>query len=97
MIIFLVLESILIGVFSSFDLLIFYLLFEVVLILMYFLIGIFGLRERKIWVLYLFFFYIFLSFIIMFIVILFLYSKFGIMNYFFLFIIKLDFFVEKLC
>jgi len=96
-IIFLVLEGILIGVFSSLDLLVFYLLFEAVLIPMYFLIGVFGSRERKIRASYLLFLYTLLSSIIMFIAILFLYSKFGTTNYLLLYTAKLDPFAEKLC
>ena len=45
---FLLLESILIGIFCSLDLLVFYLLFEAVLIPMFFIVGIFGSRERKV-------------------------------------------------
>jgi NADH:ubiquinone oxidoreductase subunit 4 (subunit M) len=84
-------------VFSSLDLLVFYLLFEAVLIPMYFLIGVFGSRERKIRASYLLFLYTLLSSIVMFIAILFLYSKFGTTNYLLLYTAKLDPFAEKLC
>lgn len=96
-IIFLSLESILNGVFSSLDLLVFYILFEAVLIPMYFLIGVFGSRERKIKASYLLFLYTLFSSIIMFIAILFLYSKFGTTNYLILAMFDLDPFTEKLC
>ena len=72
-ILFLVLESILIGVFSSLDLLVFYLLFEAVLIPMYFIVGIFGSRGRKVKASYLLFLYTLISSLVMFIAILFLY------------------------
>jgi NADH:ubiquinone oxidoreductase subunit 4 (subunit M) len=54
---FLVMESFLIGVFCVLDLLIFYILFESVLIPMFLIIGVWGSRERKIRASY-FFFYI---------------------------------------
>jgi len=96
-IIFLVLESVLIGIFSSLDLLVFYLLFEAVLIPMYFLIGVFGSRERKIRASYLLFLYTLISSVIMFLAILFLYSQFGTTNYLLLYTLKLESFSEKLC
>ena len=45
---FLVLESILLGVFSTLDVLLFYLLFEAVLIPMYFIVGVYGSRGRRV-------------------------------------------------
>jgi proton-translocating NADH-quinone oxidoreductase chain M len=54
---FLVLESFTLGVFLSLDLLLFYVFFEAVLIPMYFIIGIWGSRARKIQAAYMFFLY----------------------------------------
>ena len=54
---FFLLETILIGIFSSLDLFLFYILFEAVLIPMYFIVGIFGSRERKIRASYFLFLY----------------------------------------
>jgi len=96
-ILFLILESILIGVFSSLDLLVFYILFEAVLIPMYFIVGIFGSRGRKVRASYLLFLYTLVSSIIMFIAILFLYFKTGSTNYFLLRTIELSPLAEKLC
>ena len=96
-ILFLILESILIGVFSSLDLLVFYILFEAVLIPMYFIVGIFGSRGRKVKASYLLFLYTLVSSLIMFIAILFLYFKTGSTNYFLLRTIELNPFAEKLC
>jgi NADH-ubiquinone oxidoreductase chain 4 len=64
---------------------------------MYFLIGVFGSRERKIKASYLLFLYTLFSSVIMFIAILFLYSKFGTTNYLILAMFDLDPFTEKLC
>ena len=55
--IFLVLEYLLINIFSAVDILFFYFSFEVLLIPMYLLIGYWGARERKIHASYLFFFF----------------------------------------
>jgi proton-translocating NADH-quinone oxidoreductase chain M len=64
---------------------------------MYFLIGVFGSRERKIRASYLLFLYTLISSVLMFLAILFLYGKFGTTNYLLLYTIKLDSFSEKLC
>ena len=55
---FLVLESILLGVFSTLDVLLFYLLFEAVLIPMYFIVGVYGSRGRRVRASYLLFLYL---------------------------------------
>jgi len=70
---FLLLESILFGVFSSLDLLLFYVLFEAVLIPMFFIVGVFGSRDRKIRASYLLFLYTLVSSVFMLIAILVLY------------------------
>lgn len=52
---FLLLELLLINVFASLDLILFYITFESILIPMYFLIGYWGSRERKMHAAYQFF------------------------------------------
>ena len=94
---FLVLESILIGIFCSLDLLVFYLLFEAVLIPMFFIVGIFGSRERKVRASYLLFLYTLVSSILLFVAILFIYFKTGTTNYLLLKTFQFDPFVERLC
>lgn len=94
---FLVLESILIGIFCSLDLLVFYLLFEAVLIPMFFIVGIFGSRERKVRASYLLFLYTLVSSILLFIAILYIYFKTGTTNYLLLKTFEFDPIVERLC
>ena len=77
--------------------LIFYILFEAILIPMYFLIGVFGSRDRKIRASYLLFLYTLVSSIVMFISILFLYVKYGTTNYIILSTVKIDPLFENLC
>jgi NADH-quinone oxidoreductase subunit M len=91
------LEAILIGVFSSLDILIFYIFFEAVLIPMFFIIGKFGSRSRKIRASYLLFLYTLLSSILMFLGIIFLYSLTGTTNLIVLTTIKLEPFFENIC
>lgn len=57
----LILELLLIFVFSSLNILFFYVAFEAILIPMYLIIGIWGSRERKIRAIYIFFFYTLVS------------------------------------
>jgi len=94
---FLILESILLYVFCSLDLLMFYLLFEAILIPMYFVVGIFGSRERKIRASYLLFLYTLVSSIVMFVCILYLFVKIGSTNFFLIRLFQFDPTVEKLC
>ena len=56
---FLSLEAILFGVFLSLDLMLFYIFFEAVLIPMYFIVGSYGSRQRKIRASYLLFLFLF--------------------------------------
>lgn len=91
------LESILIGIFCSLDLLMFYLLFEAVLIPMFFIVGIFGSRERKVRASYLLFLYTLVSSILLFIAILFIYFKTGTTNFILLKTFQFDPFVERIC
>lgn len=62
---FLILESLMIGVFSVLDLLLFYIFFESVLIPMFIIIGVWGSRERKIRAAYQFFLYTLLGSVLM--------------------------------
>jgi NADH:ubiquinone oxidoreductase subunit 4 (subunit M) len=78
---FFVLESILFGVFCSLDLLLFYLLFEAVLIPMFFIVGVYGSRDRKIRASYLLFLYTLISSVFMLIAILALYFWSGTTDY----------------
>ena len=78
---FFVLESILFGVFCSLDLLLFYLLFEAVLIPMFFIVGVYGSRDRKIRASYLLFLYTLISSVFMLIAIEALYFWAGTPDY----------------
>jgi proton-translocating NADH-quinone oxidoreductase chain M len=80
-ILFLLLEFMLIGAFCILDLLFFYVFFESVLIPMYFIIGIWGSRERKIRAAYFFFLYTLLGSVLMLLAILYIYNKVGTTNY----------------
>ena len=94
---FFLLESILFGVFSSLDVMCFYLLFEAILIPMFLIIGFYGSRERRIRSAYLLFLYTLLSSLIMFLSILFLFFKFGTTDFLLLKTIMIDPVSEKLC
>ena len=91
------LEAILFGVFSSLDVMCFYLLFEAILIPMFLIIGFYGSRERRIRSAYLLFLYTLLSSLIMFLSILFLFFKFGTTDFLLLKTIMIDPVSEKLC
>jgi len=80
-ILFLLMEFLLIGVFCILDLLLFYIFFESVLIPMYFIIGVWGSRERKIRAAYFFFLYTLLGSVLMLLAILYIYIKVGTTNY----------------
>lgn len=75
------LELLLLLVFSALDLILFYFFFEAILIPMFFLIGIWGSRERKIRAVYLLFFYTLITSLIMLISLLYIYSKVGTFNF----------------
>jgi proton-translocating NADH-quinone oxidoreductase chain M len=78
---FLVLEFLLVNVFSILDLLLFYILFESVLIPMFLIIGIWGSRQRRIRASYFLFLYTVLGSILMLIAILYIYVQVGTTNY----------------
>lgn len=77
MILFLILESLIISLFSAIDLLFFYIFFESVLIPMFLIIGIWGARERKIHAAIQFFLYTLLGSLFMLLAILIIYFNIG--------------------
>lgn len=79
MINFLILEALVIGVFTAMDALLFYLFFEGMLIPMYLIIGIWG-GENRIYAAYKFFLYTLAGSVLFLIAILYLYFSFGTMN-----------------
>jgi len=81
LIFFLLMEFFLIGVFCVLDLLIFYIFFECVLIPMFFIIGIWGSRERKIRAAYYFFFFTLFGSVLMLLAIIYIYFQTGTTNY----------------
>ena len=80
-ILYLILESLLIGVFVVLDLLMFYVLFESVLIPMFLIIGIWGSRSRKIHAAYQFFLYTLLGSLFMLLAILMIWNITGSTDY----------------
>lgn len=78
---FLILDFLLIGVFSILDLLFFYIFFESVLIPMYLIIGVWGSRERKILAAYYFFLYTLLGSALMLISIMYIFWQVGTTDY----------------
>ncbi len=74
-------ELILLIVFSLMDLFLFYIFFEAILIPMYFLVGLWGSRERKIRAAYLLFFYTIVGSVLLLISILYIYSITGTFNF----------------
>lgn len=93
---FLVLESILIGVFTSLDIMAFYLLFEAVLIPMFLIVGVFGSRQRKSRAAYLLFLYTLTSSVFMLLAILHMFITFGTTDYLTLKTVDFSPSVEKL-
>ena len=81
LILFLLLDFLLIGVFCVLDLLFFYIFFESVLIPMFLIIGIWGSRERKILAAYYFFIYTLLGSVIMLISIIYILEQVGTTDY----------------
>jgi proton-translocating NADH-quinone oxidoreductase chain M len=76
----LLIDLLLLLVFSALDLLLFYVFFESILIPMYLMIGVWGSRERKIRAVYLFFFYTLFGSLLMLIGLLYIYSVAGTLN-----------------
>ena len=79
MLAFLFLETVMLGMFSSIDILLFYIFFEAVLIPMYLIIGIWG-GERRIYASFKFFLYTLLGSVLMLIAIIVIYKITGSMN-----------------
>jgi len=73
-------DFLLLLVFSAMDLLIFYISFEAILIPMYLMIGMWGSRERKVRAVYLFFFYTLVGSLLMLVGLLYIYSQTGTLN-----------------
>jgi|TARA_Y100000739_G_C20300976_1_gene325454 NADH-quinone oxidoreductase subunit M len=94
---FLVLEAILFGVFTSLDLLVFYIFFEAVLIPMFFIVGLYGSRKRRIRASYLLFLYTLFSSIFMFLAILIIYLIYGTTDIQTLKTVSFDSFLERFC
>nr|QBM10212.1 NADH dehydrogenase subunit 4 [Amplexidiscus fenestrafer] len=89
------LEALLIGVFLVLDLLLFYILFEGILIPMFLLIGVWGSREEKVRASYYFFFYTFAGSVFMLFGIFQLYRNTGTTDYQILLNIQLPFCAQK--
>ena len=73
-------DFLLLLVFSAMDLLVFYISFEAILIPMYLMIGMWGSRERKVRAVYLFFFYTLVGSLLMLVGLLYIYSLTGTLN-----------------
>jgi NADH-quinone oxidoreductase subunit M len=97
LLLFFLLESILFAVFSSLDIMLFYLLFEAVLIPMFLIIGFYGSRGRKIRSAFMLFLYTLLSSLLMFLAILYIYFKFGSTDYLILKTVIFDVQSERFC
>ena len=78
---FLLIEGIILVVFSTLNLFIFYIFFEAVLIPIFFIIGIWGSRERKIRAAYLFFLYTLLGSLFMLFALLVIYMEIGSLDF----------------
>jgi proton-translocating NADH-quinone oxidoreductase chain M len=96
LILFLIMETMLIGVFCILDLLLFYVFFEGVLIPMFLIIGIWGSRERKMKAAFLFFIYTLFGSVSMLISILYIYYQIGTTDYRVLLTFSFSFFEQKL-
>jgi len=81
MIAFLVMESLLIIVFTILDLILFYVFFEAILIPMFLIIGVWGSRERRIRAAYMLFFYTLIGSVLMLLAILAIYAITGTTDY----------------
>ncbi len=78
---FLVLEGLMIGVFSALDAVLFYVLWEAMLVPMFLIIGVWG-GERRIYATLKFFLYTFLGSVLMLVAFIYLYNKTGNFNFF---------------
>jgi NADH-quinone oxidoreductase subunit M len=94
---FLVLEAILFAVFFSLDILAFYVFFEAVLLPMYFIVGVYGSRHRRIRASYLLFLYTLFSSLLMFIAIVEIYLLVGTTDLQTLKTVQFDTLIERMC
>ena len=91
------LESILFTVFTTLDLLVFYIMFEAVLIPMFILVGVFGSKQRRSRAAYLLFLYTLTSSVLMLVAIIYLYFTYSTLDLITLKSTKIDPTTEKLC
>ena len=96
MIAFLVMESLLIVVFTILDLILFYVFFEAILIPMFLIIGVWGSRERRIRAAYMLFFYTLIGSVLMLLAILAIYSITGTTDYQTLLVTPIDESLQKI-
>jgi proton-translocating NADH-quinone oxidoreductase chain M len=96
MIAFLVMESLLIIVFTILDLILFYVFFEAILIPMFLIIGVWGSRERRIRAAYMLFFYTLIGSVLMLLAILAIYSITGTTDYQILLVTPIDESLQKI-
>ena len=88
-------ELVLLLVFTSLDLLFFYIFFEAVLIPMFLVIGIYGSRQRKIRAAYMFFLYTLLGSLFMLVGVVYIYLSVGTTSYEALSVIKFSSYNQK--
>jgi len=93
---FLLIEFLLLSVFCVLDVLMFYILFESILIPMFLIIGIWGSRERKMLASYYFFLYTLLGSVLMLLSILYIYNQVGTTDYETLMTFKFSRFEQKI-
>jgi proton-translocating NADH-quinone oxidoreductase chain M len=96
MIAFLVMESLLLIVFSILDLVLFYIFFESVLIPMFLIVGIWGSRERKVRAAYMLFLYTLIGSVLMLLAILLIYAIAGTTDYQILLTVQFDGNLQKI-
>ena len=92
---FLILEGLMIGVFSALDGLLFYVFWEAMLIPMFLIIGVWG-GERRIYATLKFFLYTFLGSVLMLVAFVYLYNKTGDFNFFSFMDVRLSLFEQQL-
>jgi len=92
---FLILEGLMVGVFSALDGILFYVLWEAMLVPMFLIIGIWG-GERRIYATLKFFLYTFLGSVLMLVAFIYLYNKTGDFNFFSFVDVRLSLFEQQL-
>jgi len=92
---FLVLEGLMIGVFAALDGVLFYVLWEAMLVPMFLIIGVWG-GERRIYATLKFFLYTFLGSVLMLVAFIYLYNKTGTFNFFSFMNVPLSLFEQQL-